>query len=333
MKENKIYYIIGTLFIIMLALVLVFLYKFKTPSEVAVDSPKDFAASIASSKEMIEINSLLKSSQKGTAIEKIIAYKKTLNNPREESVVDNLLASVLISGDRAAGSEKYYEIYSNESYPAVSRSYALTMLMLDAGAFLDFSIANKILKTNSTSSDFIRYSLAQKAYELYPLPTAGWVIVDQEIKDASSSEEVKSILGKYQNKLDNDIKLISDYVGMKHLMVNTFMIKANALRKAENKGGTTEAIVMKALQDSVQQTKIDGRVDAEEFATLFFADYLIEKRQLENAKNLIINTLSDGIASEAMRENLTNQSKFEKRFPNIYKLKNEDSAIAKYFKF
>jgi hypothetical protein len=264
------------------------------------------------------------------------SFKEAANNTTDvnvKSAIEVSAAGSLMNVDTGKGAEYYMEIVNNQSYPAVSRGFALLQIAQFYRGNRDASILKPYLKDKvdlekSTIED-IEYRLYTDIYNIYPYGIAAARKGIYELKQSPSTSTAQTVLEKYSSSIDSNIESMKPFVGMKTLVPNTYMAKNSMYRELYKYGVVTSGQIIDLYEKADAEAKAQGNKITEQFNLLSYANYLASLGQTEKTKIILGSIKTSGVEAMINRNLSKESSKLD--YPALVALSKKDTLVKEFF--
>lgn len=243
--------------------------------------------------------------------------------------------------DREAAFQEYYKFYKNVDNTLLNRAYALLMAQQNTLSYDDpkkllFVLSEEEVKNIKTlDSANISYVISQKIYSLYPFPItaarlANFEISQLDVKDLKNKEVAKSIYDKYMFGFDDNIQMMLSQEGLRHLVSNSYLNKANLMSKMYGLGLETKDNVSNTYDEAFKYANLYSPKGTDQFVLLAYLNHLVKIQNDEGVKK-ILQELQKIKTSSGLIQNvktmLSKEDSLKDNFVNIYERYKKDEGF------
>jgi hypothetical protein len=274
-----------------------------------------------------EINALLNSSDKVSALEKINDLIANANFGEDESLKETAILyrnSIQLSVDREAAIKAYYDFFSNEKYANKNRAYAAmmaaqnTIANADTQKLLIFLSEQEVRNLKEVNSEEILYKLDQKIFNLFPFPLSSSRLATYEIKRASTVQDKKIIFNKYLFRLDDRIQEMLQNPGYNHIVANSLGSIGELHSYLENYKIVNATTTTKIFQDAYNYSLLYSPKLTQDFVLISFLEHEVKINNQSNVEKILKIVEKDGLGAPVIKR-LNNSESIKKYYPNILK--------------
>ena len=290
---------------------------------------------------LAEAKTLESNKDPGKAVLILDELKNRTEDMLQKSIIDLEIANTKIrSIDLEEGVEALAKIVNNENYPRVSRAYAMILIADRFQADLDKKLLKPFFSEQELAlgrEDTLITESFKKSYDIYPLGySAGKLGTDYLLKKINisryiSDEDYVVALG-YFKEIDLSMVQLENSEGMRHLIPSTLLMRAHMLRLLSFAGRPQGEDISKAYQKVLEMARAMGAKRTEQFAVLFYADYLARlPENITSVTKVLEENFEKATLDNMVIRYVNNLSLLRRNFPNIYKYTSNDKNFGDLF--
>lgn len=248
--------------------------------------------------------------------------------------------SALLTYDREAAFKEYYEFGKDENNSLRNRAYALLMAQQNTVAnndpkkILFFLSEAEVRDIKVLDNKNIQYAISKKIFNLWPFPITAARLALFEVeqldkKNPNSKQKAEAIRKKYMFRFEENISLMEQKEGLRHLIANSLSARANLNSLLEDLGVTSAIDTSTMYEEAIQKATLYSPKGTKHFLMVGYLEHEVKVNNEEKVDKILMALTEErkvGIFGNVVTI-FTKSDMMKELYPNIFARYSKDGVF------